>query len=84
MLFLKEEIINAFQKGIFPYVDGFQIEKGTDKEADEEKDEETDEKTDEETDEEMDTIIKPDLEICCAKKKPRRKRHKNTNTKSNA
>ena len=62
MLFLKEEIINAFQKGIFPYVDGFQIEKGTDKEADEEKDEETDEKTDEETDGEMDTIIKPDLE----------------------
>ena len=46
LLFLKEEIINAFKKDIFPYVDWFQVEK----------------ETDEETDEEMDTIIMPELE----------------------
>ena len=54
LLFLKEEIINAFKKDIFPYVDWFQVEKETD--------EETGEETDEETDEEMDTIIMPELE----------------------
>ena len=26
-LFIKEEIISAFKKGIFPYIDGFQVEK---------------------------------------------------------
>ena len=35
---------------MFPYIDGFQVEK------------ETDEDTDEETDEEMDTTIMPELE----------------------
>ena len=50
MFFIKEEIINAFKKGIFPYIDGFQVEK------------ETDEDTDEDTDEEIDTTIMPELE----------------------
>ena len=50
MFFIREEIINAFKKGIFPYIDGFQVEK------------ETDEDTDEDTDEEMDTTIMPELE----------------------
>ena len=50
MIVIREEIINAFKKGIFPYIDGFQVEK------------ETDEKTDEETDEEMDATIMPELE----------------------
>ena len=54
LLFLKEEIINAFKKDIFPYVDWFQVEKETD--------EETDKERDEETDEEMDTIIMSELE----------------------
>ena len=27
LLFIKEEIISAFKKGIFPYRDGFQVEK---------------------------------------------------------
>ena len=47
---IKNEIINAFKKGIFPYIDGFQVEK------------EKDEDTDEDTDEEIDTIIMPELE----------------------
>ena len=50
MFFIREEIINAFKKGIFLYIDGFQVEK------------ETDEETDEDTDEEMDTTIMPELE----------------------
>ena len=50
MFFIREEIINRFKKGIFPYIDGFQIEK------------ETDEERDEDTDEEMDTTIMPELE----------------------
>ena len=50
LFFIKEEIINAFKKGIFPYIDGFQVEK------------ETDEDTDEDTDEEIDTTIMPELE----------------------
>ena len=50
LLSTREEIINAFKSGIFPYIDGFQVEK------------ETDEYTDEETDEEMDTTIVPELE----------------------
>ena len=43
---IKNEIINAFNKGIFLYIDGFQLEK----------------ETDEDTDEEMDTTIMPELE----------------------
>ena len=54
LVFIREEIINAFKKGIFLYIDGFQVEKETD--------EETDEDTDEDTDEEMDTTIMPELE----------------------
>ena len=54
LFFIREEIVNAFKKGIFPYIDGFQVEK--------ERDEETDVERDEDTDEEMDTIIKPELE----------------------
>ena len=33
---MREEIITAFKKGIFPYVDGFQVEKETDEETDNE------------------------------------------------
>ena len=43
---IKNEIINAFNKGIFPYIDGFQVEK----------------ETGEDTDEEIDTTIMPELE----------------------
>ena len=43
---IKNEIINAFNKGIFLYIDGFQVEK----------------ETDEDTDEKMDTTIMPELE----------------------
>ena len=50
MLFIKEEIINAFKKGIFSYIDGFQVKK------------ETDEETVEKTDYEMDAAIMPELE----------------------
>ena len=50
LYFIREEIINAFKKGIFLYIDGFQVEK------------ETDEDTDEDTDEEMNTTITPELE----------------------
>ena len=46
MFFIKEEIINAFKKGIFPYTDGFQVER----------------EIDEDTDEEIDTTIMPELE----------------------
>ena len=46
LFFIREEIINAFKKGIFPYINGFQVEK----------------ETDEDTDEEMDTTIMPELE----------------------
>ena len=45
---IKNEIINAFKKDIFPYIDGFQVEK--------------DEDTDEDTDEEIDTTTMPELE----------------------
>ena len=36
LIYIREEIINAFKKGIFPYIDGFQVEKETDEETDEE------------------------------------------------
>ena len=45
---IKNEIINAFNKDIFPYIDGFQVEKDDD--------------TDEDTDEEIDTTTMPELE----------------------
>ena len=44
---LKKKLLMHLKKGIFPYVDGFQVEKETDKE---------------ERDEEMDTTIIPKLE----------------------
>ena len=43
---IREEIINAFKKGIFPHIDRFQVEN----------------ETDEDIDEEMDTTIMPELE----------------------
>ena len=43
---IREKIINAFKKGIFPYIDGFKAEK----------------ETDEETDEELETTIMSELE----------------------
>ena len=33
---MREEIISAFKKGVFPYIDGFQVEKQTDEETDKE------------------------------------------------
>ena len=33
MFFTRERIISAFKKGIFPYIDGFQVEKETDEES---------------------------------------------------
>ena len=36
LLFTRESIINAFKKGIFPYKDGFKLEKESDEEPDEE------------------------------------------------
>ena len=50
MFTIRKKIINAFSGGIFPNIDGFQVEK------------ESDEDTDEQTDEELDTTILPDLE----------------------
>ena len=35
LISMREEIINAFKKGIFPYIDGVHVEKGTDEEKDE-------------------------------------------------
>ena len=32
--FMREEIIDAFKEGIFPYIDGFQVEKETDEKTD--------------------------------------------------
>ena len=43
---IKNEIINAFKKGIFPYMDGIHVKK----------------EKDEDTDEEIDTTIIPELE----------------------
>ena len=65
---IKNEIINAFKKGSFPYIDGFQVKK------------EKDEDTDEDTDEEMDTTIMTELES----EESERRRSKNTNTTPNA
>ena len=46
---IREEIINAFSEGIFPFIDGFQVEKELDEESTSEN-------------EEMDTTITPKLE----------------------
>ena len=46
-------IINAFSEGIFPYINGFQVEEKTDEETDEESTSEN---------EEMDTTIMPEFE----------------------
>ena len=54
MYTIKNEIINAFKKGAFPYIDGFHVEKDTD--------EDTDEDTDQVTDEEIDTTDMSELE----------------------
>ena len=43
---MREEIINAFKRGIFPYIDGFQIKK----------------ETDEDTNKQPDTTDMPELE----------------------
>ena len=44
MFFIREDIIRAFKRGIFPYIDGFKIEKESDEETDKEsyENEETD------------------------------------------
>ena len=34
MFFIKEEIIRAFKRGIFPYIDGFKVEKESDENED--------------------------------------------------
>ena len=46
MIVVREGIINAFKNGVFPYIDGFQVEK----------------KSDEDRDEEIDIKIMPKLE----------------------
>ena len=46
LFFIREEIIRAFKRGIFPYIDGFKVEK----------------ESNEESDEEIDTTEIPDLE----------------------
>ena len=37
MFFIRKEIIRAFKRDIFPYVDGFKVEKQSDEELDESK-----------------------------------------------
>ena len=57
LFLMRKKIINAFSEGIFPYIDGFQVEK--------ESDEETDEETDEEStleNKKIDTTNMPELE----------------------
>ena len=41
LFFMREEIISAFKKGIFLYIDRFQVEKETDEETNEKRDEES-------------------------------------------
>ena len=52
LFYIREEIIRAFKRGIFPYIDEFKV----DEELDEESDEEWDENQD------IDTTDMPDLE----------------------
>ena len=74
MFLIRKEIVNAFSEGIFPYIDGFQVEEESDKESMLE-------------DEEIDTKNMPDLE---SEKSAKQKRNqqgkslKNFNTKPNA
>ena len=42
---MKEKIISAFKKDIFPYIDGFQIDEESDEQSDEESSEESDEES---------------------------------------
>ena len=37
MFFIREEIIRAFERGIFPYVDGVEVEKQSNEESDQNK-----------------------------------------------
>ena len=37
MFFIREEIIRAFERGIFPYVDGFEVEKQSNEESNQNK-----------------------------------------------
>ena len=46
---IRKEVIDGFSKGIFPYIDGFQVEKETDKETEKETDKEIEKETDKET-----------------------------------
>ena len=39
LFFIREEIIRTFKRGIFPYIDGFKVQKESDEELDEESDE---------------------------------------------
>ena len=78
LLSIRKEIISAFKKGIFLYIDGFQVEKETDQETDEESTLEN---------EEIDTTNMAELESeksTTPKKKKKRRYLKNTNTKPNA
>ena len=52
MFFIREEIIRALKRGIFPYIDGFKVEKESDEELGEESDEYED----------IDIMDMPDLE----------------------
>ena len=60
LFFIREEIIRAFKRGIFPYIDGFKIEKKSDEELDDESHEELDEESDK--NEDIDATDMPDLE----------------------
>ena len=60
LFFIREEIIRAFKRGIFPYIDGFKIEIKSDEELDDESHEELDEESDK--NEDIDTTDMPDLE----------------------
>ena len=48
MFYIREEIIRAFKRGIFPYIDGFKVDEALDEESDENED--------------IDTTDMPDLE----------------------
>ena len=52
IFFIREDIIRAFKRVIFPYIDGFKVQKESDKESDGESDE----------NDEIDTTDMADLE----------------------
>ena len=66
---IRKDIIDAFKKGIFPYIDGFQVEKETDEEMDTTI---------------MPGLESEKSAAKKKKKKPTRTMLKNTNTKANA